>query len=142
MEGLTRKELLELLNSSGPRTRKTVVRTVEGKVSQDGVSFVKESLGFMQPDGTVRSIELIGTFTCGCGHLTDQQTRLLSVCTKCGNYTCSSSSPQCSFTCQGCGKSFCRQHISVYADGECYCSKCRWRKWLRCFFDLKKRSKS
>jgi Fe2+ or Zn2+ uptake regulation protein len=139
MVNTTRKELLDLLKGCSPRTRKTVLRLVEGKASQDGVSFVKENLSFLEQDGTVRAVEIFGARTCDFGHVLDQQTRLVSVCAKCGRYTCSSSSPQCSWTCSCCGNSFCRSHVSTYADGESYCARCRPRKWFRLFFDLKKK---
>jgi len=119
----TRDELLELLKQCNPRTRKTVMRVIEGKVSRDKAAFIQEQLSFMEPDMTVRSVDVIATKTCDAGHLLDQHVRLIAVCEVCGLHTCST--PGCSFTCARCGRALCRRHASVYGDNEAYCSTCQ-----------------
>lgn len=119
----TRDELLELLKRCNPRTRKTVMRVIEGKASRDNAAFIQEQLSFMEPDMTVRSVDFISSRTCDFGHLQDQQTRVVAVCEVCGAHTCSTSG--CSFTCARCGRALCRRHASVYGDNEAYCSSCR-----------------
>lgn len=120
----TRDQLLELLKRCSPRTRKTVMRVVEGKVSQDNAAFIQEQLSFMEPDMTVRSVDFISSRCCDFGHLQDQHVRLVAVCEICGAHTCSTSG--CSFTCARCGRALCRRHaVSVYGDNEAYCSTCR-----------------
>lgn len=118
----TRDELLELLKRCNPRTRKTVMRVIEGKVAQDKAAFIQEQLNFMEPDATVRSVDFISSRTCDFGHLQDQHTRLVAVCEICGVHTCSTAG--CSYTCARCGRALCRRHASVYEDGEAYCSGC------------------
>jgi hypothetical protein len=126
--------LLNQMPGSHPRTRKTVMRVIEGKADQDDAAFIQEQLSFIEPDMTVRQVDFISSRTCSFGHLQDQQTRLVAVCEMCGVYTCST--PGCSFTCIRCGRALCRKHAHVYADGEAYCSGCRFMKWLRIFFDV------
>jgi hypothetical protein len=127
----TRGDFLNLLRRSNPRTRKTVMRVIEGKADQDGAAFVQEQLNFIDPEMTVRSVDFISSRTCSFGHLQDQQTRLTGVCERCGAVTCST--PGCSQSCQRCGRAYCRAHISVYSNGEAYCARCRpWAlvRWL------------
>lgn len=134
MSKIKRQDFLDLLSQCNPRTRKTTFRLIEGKADQDAAAFVQEKMDFIDMDGTVRSVDLISSRTCSFGHLQDQQTRLTSVCERCGAYTCSS--PGCSFTCLRCGGAFCRRHIHIFSDGKAYCNKCRFFKWLRILFDL------
>jgi hypothetical protein len=122
MDEKTREELLDLLSKCNPRTRRTVMRVVEGKVSQDNAAFIQEQLSFVEPDLTVRTVDFISSRTCDFGHLQDQQTRLVAVCQACGLHTCST--PGCGFTCVRCGVALCRQHARVYGEGEAYCAKC------------------
>jgi hypothetical protein len=139
MSDLTRDALLKLLKQCAPRTRKTVLRVLEGKASQDGVAFVQERMDFMEPDLTVRSVDLVVSRTCDSGHLQDQHTHLAAVCEQCGAITCST--PGCSLNCVRCARALCRRHAHVYADGDVYCRACRPLKWLRLFFDLDDRKK-
>lgn len=53
MSEMSREDLLNLLAKSNPRTRRTVMRVVEGKVAQDDIAFVQEQLSFV--DRTSRS---------------------------------------------------------------------------------------
>ena len=79
----TLDKLLELLAKCNPRTRKTVMRVVEGKASQDNAAFIQEQLSFIEQDAsgmTVRSVDFISSRTCDYGHLQDQHTRLVAVC--------------------------------------------------------------
>jgi len=133
---VTRKELLARVRRCSPRARKTVLRVIEGKVSQDGAAFIKETFDLLEPDGTARSIDFFSARTCDCGHLLGE-TKLVAVCEACGRYTCSA--PGCSFTCMACGGAFCRRDVSVYADGEAYCWKCRPKKWAKSVFELTKK---
>jgi len=128
----TRDELLELLAKCNPRTRKTVMRVVEGKASQDNAAFIQEQLSFIEQDAngmTVRSVDFISSRTCDFGHLQDQHTRLVAVCEICGTHTCSTAG--CNYTCARCGRALCRRHASVYGDGEAYCPKCHPLALLR-----------
>lgn len=122
MNEKTREEFLKLLERSNPRTRKTVMRVIEGKVSQDDAAFIQEQLSFVEPDLTVRSVDFVSSRTCDFGHLQDQQTRLVAVCGQCGAYTCSA--PGCSLACARCGVALCRRHARVHGEGEAYCSRC------------------
>jgi hypothetical protein len=122
MAKLTRKDLLDLLSKCNPRTRKTTIRAIEGKVSQDNAAFVQEQLSFVEPDMTVRSVDFISSRTCSFGHLQDQHTHLVAVCEVCGSHTCSTAG--CSYTCARCSRALCRRHASVYANDEAYCSRC------------------
>jgi hypothetical protein len=117
-----RGDFLDLLRRSNPRSRRTVVRVIEGKADQDGAAFVQEQLSMVEADLTVRQVDFISSRTCSCGHLQDQQTRLTAVCEPCGAVTCST--PGCSFTCSRCGKALCRRHAHVSGEDEVYCSGC------------------
>lgn len=116
----TREELLELLNRSSPRARKTIIRALGGKADTDNLAFVKETLDFVQPDQTVRSVEFLDSRTCSSGHLQDDKTRFVSIAQCCGAVTCSVEG--CSLNCR-CGKSLCRRHAHLVA-GQPYCSRC------------------
>ena len=122
MPEMTREELLALLARSNPRTRRTVMRVVEGKVDQDNAAFIQEQLSFVDRGLTVRSVDFISSRTCSFGHLQDQQTRLVAVCEVCHSYMCST--PGCSFTCARCGRAICRRHVHVCGEDEAYCSGC------------------
>ena len=80
MSEKTREELLDLLRRCSPRTRRTVMRVVEGKVSRDNAAFIQEQLSMVESDLTVRQVDFISSRTCDFGHLLDQQTRLVAVC--------------------------------------------------------------
>ncbi|MCJ7762724.1 hypothetical protein MUP38_04625, partial [Candidatus Bathyarchaeota archaeon] len=119
----TRKEFLDLLSKSNPRTRKTTLRLIENKVSEDDTVFAQEELNFVEADATVRSVSIIATKTCDYGHLLDQHTRLVAVCEVCGLHTCSTAG--CSYTCARCGRAICRRHVAfIYSSDEAYCSRC------------------
>ncbi len=118
----TLDELLDRFAKCNPKTRKTVRRSIGGKVSEDNAAFVQEQLSFVEPDMTVRSVDVIATKTCDAGHLLDQHTRLVGLCEICGSHTCSTAG--CSYTCARCGRALCRNHASVYENNEAYCSRC------------------
>jgi hypothetical protein len=130
MSKMSREDLLKLLAKCNPRTRRTVMRVIEGKVSQDHAAFIQEQLNFVEPDLTVRSVDFISSRTCDFGHMLDQQTRLVAVCERCGRHTCSAqgsgsgSSSVCSFTCARCGKALCRCCAHVHGTDEAYCLAC------------------
>jgi hypothetical protein len=123
MSKLSRDDLLKLLAKCSPRTRKTVMRVIEGKVSQDDAPFVQEQVSMLEPDLTVRQIDFVSSRLCDSGHALDQQTRLIGQCQHrgCSAYVCSH--PECGYTCC-CGRLFCRRHVHVYGAGEAYCSRC------------------
>ena len=128
----TRDELLELLAKCNPRTRKTVMRVLEGKASQDNAAFIQEQMSFIEQDAsgmTVRSVDFVSSRTCDFGHLQDQHTRLTATCEICGAHTCSTAG--CSYTCARCSRALCRRHASVYSSDEAYCSKCHPLALLR-----------
>ena len=129
MGKMSRQDFLDLLAKCNPRTRKTVLRVIEGKVDADGAAFVQEQLSMLEPDLTVRQVDFVSSRTCSFGHMQDQQTRLVAVCEVCGVYTCST--PGCSFTCARCGKALCRRHSRVYGESEAYCSRCHPLALLR-----------
>jgi len=129
MGKMRRQDYLDTLARGNPRTRKTVARIIEGKADQDGAAFLQEQLSFVDPDMTVRQVDVISSRTCSFGHLQDQQTRLVAACEVCGNYTCSAEG--CSFTCRRCGKAVCRRHAHVYGEGEAFCPGCRPWAFLR-----------
>ena len=123
MARITRQDFLDQSSRGGPRTRKTVTRVVEGKVSQDNAAFVQEQLSFIEQDMTVRSVDFISSRTCDAGHMLDQHTRLVAVCEVCGAHTCSTAG--CGYTCARCGRAICRRDASmIYANDEAYCSTC------------------
>ena len=123
MSKMSREDLLKEMSGPGPRTRKTTVRHLDGKVEQDAAAFIQEEVTFIDTDMTVRQASHISSRTCSFGHLTDQQVRLVGKCERCGSITCST--PGCSLTCSRCGKALCRRHAHVYGPGEAYCSSCR-----------------
>ncbi len=129
MDEKTREELLALLQKCNPRTRRTVMHVIEGKVSQDNTAFIQEQLSMVEPDLTVRQVDFISSRTCDFGHLQNSATRLVAVCQVCRRHTCSA--PGCSFTCVRCGVALCRQDAKTYDNGEVFCPRCRPFAWLR-----------
>lgn len=125
----TRQDFLDLLARSNPRTGQTTIRLIEGNVSEDNVAFVQEQLNLVEPDATVRAVNLIVSKHCDQNHLIDQQTRLVATCGVCAALTCST--PGCSFSCGRCGMALCRRHASVWGQNEAYCPRCRLFAWLR-----------
>jgi len=123
MSKMSREDILKLLAKCNPRTRKTVIRRVEGKVSKDDAPFIQEQLSMIEPDMTVRQIDFISSRLCDAGHAIDQQTRLIGQCqhSGCSAYVCSHAG--CGYTCR-CGRLFCRRHVHVYGADEAYCSRC------------------
>jgi hypothetical protein len=87
----------------------------------------------LDPDGMMISIKNVSHKTCDFGHLL-QPKASLSKCQRCGKVTCPADG--CSFTCQKCGRGFCRRHVSVYSDGQAYCSNCKWYKHLMILFGI------
>jgi len=131
MSKMSREDLLKLLAKCNPRTRKTVIRVVEGRMSQDDAAFVQEQVSFIEPDMTVRTVDFVSSRLCDAGHAIDQQTRLIGQCqhNNCSAYVCSQ--PGCGYTCGRCGMVLCRQHARVYMEGEAYCTKCHPMVLLR-----------
>jgi len=137
MSEMTRKELLDLLAKSEPKTRNTSMRVIEGKVDQDGAAFIRENVSFVDTDLTVRSVDFTSSRTCSFGHLQDQKTCLVSVCEECHLYTCSA--PGCSFTCIRCGRAICRDCTFLHAKKDAYCPKCKWYAYIVITLNILKR---
>ena len=131
MGKMSREDLLKLLAKCNPRTRKTVIRVVEGRVSQDDAAFIQEQVSFIEPDMTVRTVDFISSRLCDAGHAIDQQTRLIGQCqhNHCSVYVCSH--PGGGFTCGRCGMVLCRRHAWLCGESEAYCSRCRPLVFLR-----------
>jgi hypothetical protein len=128
MSKMSREDLLKLLAKCSPRTRKTVIRVVDGRMSQDDAAFVQEQVSFIEPDMTVRTVDFISSRLCDAGHAIDQQNRLVGQCSICKAYVCS----QCqAATCGRCGLLVCGAHARVYGEGEAYCSRCHPLALLR-----------
>jgi hypothetical protein len=136
-EAMTRKELLDLLAKSDPKTRKTSMRVFEGKVDQDHAAFIHENLNFVDSDLAVRTIDFTSSRTCSFGHMQDQKVRLVSVCEECHLYTCSAEG--CSFTCVRCGKALCRNCTFLHKNKDAYCPTCKWYGYLMIVLDILKR---
>jgi hypothetical protein len=140
-EAMTRKELLDLLAKSEPKTRNTSMRVIEGKVDQDGAAYIHEKVDFVDSDLTVRSVDFTSSRTCSFGHLQDQKVRLLSVCEVCAAYTCSwaEDGSRCSFTCVRCGRAICKNHTFLHAKKDAYCPQCKWYGYLMVALNVLKR---
>jgi len=137
MNERSRKEITELVEKSSGVRHELFLRLIEGKVSQDNVGTIEDVFNLVDENLTPRSIKLLSTRTCDFGHLLDQKVRLVNKCERCGLLTCSSKG--CSYTCQRCGRAFCRRHVSVYSDGQAYCSNCKWHKRLMILFEIIKK---
>jgi len=125
----TRAELLDLLARSNPRTRRTVLRVIEGRVSQDDVAFIQEQLTFVDPTMTVRNVDFVGVRLCSAGHVLGQEQRLVAQCARCSAYTCSV--PGCTHICSRCNVTICNTCAHVYGPDEAYCARCHPRALLR-----------
>lgn len=137
MSKMSRKTFLDSIANMHPRTHKTEQRFLEGKVSQDNIEYSVDDVSYVDDDSATRSVRIISHRTCDFGHLQDQKVKLLALCERCGKITCSTEG--CGFTCVRCGRAFCRHHVSVYSDGQAYCSDCRWFKRLMVAFNLAKK---
>ena len=129
MSRMTREDLLDLLARSNPRTRRTVVRVLEGRVSQDDVAFIQEQLTFVDPTMTVRNVDFVGVRQCSAGHVLGQEQHLVAQCSRCSAWTCSA--PLCTNICTSCGILICRACSHVYGPDEAYCARCHPRALLR-----------
>ena len=129
MSRMTREDLLDLLARSNPRTRKTVLRVIEGRVSQDDVAFVQEQLTFVDPTMTVRNVDFVGVRQCSAGHVLGQEQHLVAQCSRCSGWTCSA--PGCTHTCSSCNAILCSACARVYGPDEAYCATCHPRALLR-----------
>jgi hypothetical protein len=90
---------------------------------------VQEQLSFVDPDLTVRNVDLVGVRLCSAGHVLGQEQRLVAQCSRCSAYTCSV--PGCSHTCSGCNVTLCSACARVYGPDEAYCARCHPRALLR-----------
>lgn len=140
MDELTRKALLDLLQKCNPKTRSTFAQIIQGKVSDEGgIPFIREELGFLDPDMAMRKVTLLESHLCDCGKLISQKNPLLGKCQHpgCKSYVCA----ECSKVCSRCGKTVCQQpgHFKQYKDGTIYCVRCWPFKLLKLFFDIEDR---
>ena len=129
MDKKTRAELLDLLARSNPRTRRTVLRVIEGRVSQDDVAFAQEQLSFVEPDMTVRNVDFVSIRLCSAGHVLGQEQHLVGQCSRCSAWMCSA--PGCTRTCSSCNAILCGACARVYGPDEAYCARCHPRALLR-----------
>ncbi len=133
MSKMTRKAFLRQFRKGNPRTQKTTLRIVEGKVTDDNAAYVQDVLSYVAPDLTAQQLDIITSRTCSFGHLQDQSTRLTARCEVPGCKAVTCSTPGCSHTCGRCGRALCRRHVHLY-DGdkkeEAYCTRC----WPWVFF--------
>lgn len=137
MSKMSRDEFLKSVENIVPRTHDMEQAILDGKISDDNREYSVDKVTGMDPDGVLLSIKNVSRKTCDFGHLQDQKVRFLSKCEKCGKVTCVTEG--CGFTCQRCGRALCRRHVSVYSDGQAYCSACRWYKHLMIFFGIVKK---
>ena len=121
MARITRQDMLNEMNTAGPRARQTTIRLIEGDVADDGVAYTKETLNFLDNDGTTRSLEVLSTRLCSFGHVLDQRVNPAARATCCGAITCGT--PGCCQNCIRCGVSLCRRHTQ-FVDGEPFCRRC------------------
>lgn len=125
----TREDLLKLLARSNPRTRRTVLRVIEGRVSDDDIAFIQEQMSFVAPDMTVRNVDFVGVRLCSAGHVLGQEQHLVAQCSRCSAWTCSA--PGCTHTCSSCNAILCSACARVYGPDEAYCTRCYPRVLLR-----------
>ena len=137
MSKMSRDEFLKSVQNITPRTHEIEQAIIDGKVSDDNREYSVDKVSGIGPDGMMISIRNVSHKSCDFGHLQDQKTKFISKCQRCGKVTCSADG--CSFTCQWCGRAFCRSHVSAYSDGQAYCSACRWYKHLMIFFGIVKK---
>jgi len=137
-ETKSRKELLDIVAKSEPKTRTTSMRVIEGKADENRATYIHEHVDFVDSDMTVRSVDFTSSRTCSFGHLQDQKkVHLFSVCDECHSRTCTAEG--CSFTCVRCGRAVCRNCASLHANKDAYCPKCKWYGYLMIALDIAKR---
>ena|GEM_PF-3690675 len=134
MAKLSRDEFLKSVEHITPRTHDWEQAILDGKVSEDNREYSVDKVTCVGADGVVRSIKHISHKSCDFGHLQQSTVNFLSKCARCGKITCTSEG--CGYTCARCGHAFCRRHVSVYSDGQAYCSRCQWYKHLMILLDL------
>ena len=138
MRRMSRAKFLKPVENLTPRTHETEQTILDGKVSDDGREYTVDRVIGMGPDGVMVTVRNVSHKTCDFGHFQGQKVRFLAKCEKCGRVTCATEG--CGFTRQRCGRAFCRRHVSVYSDGQAYCSSCRWSKHLRILYGVVKKA--
>ena len=134
MGKMNRDDFLKSVEHVTPRTHDLEQAIFDGKVSDDNREYSVDKVAFVGDDGVVRSIKTTSHKRCDFGHLEQSNVNFLSQCSKCGKVTYTTEG--CGYTCVRCGYAFCRRHVSVYSDGQAYCSRCRWYKYLTILLDL------
>ena len=136
MSKMSRDEFLRSVENVIPRTHEVEQTILDGKVSDDNREYTVDKITGLDPDGMMISVRNVSHKACDFGHLL-QPKASLSKCQWCGKVIClaggsggSGGSGGCSYNCQKCGRAFCRSHVSVYSDGQAYCSNCKWYKHL------------
>lgn len=141
MNEKTRQDFVDLLNRSNPRQRKTSMQSVEGKVSDDGVTYIREEINMVTPDMTARQVVFQSSRVCDCGQVLGQDNPLKGTCQHpgCKHFVCQS----CSRTCP-CGRTVCYRH-SRQISGVYYCKRCYRIRLLinmfKWFFDIDREKK-
>ena len=138
MSRMNRDEFLKSVDTT-PRTHEIEQSILDGEVGRDNRGYVVDKVSHVSPEGITWSIKNVSHKSCDLGHLQSQKVRFLGKCQKndCGKITCTTEG--CGYTCRRCGKTYCRGHVSVFSDGQSYCSDCKWFKYLAIAFALIKK---
>jgi Rieske Fe-S protein len=136
MKEKNREDFLKLLNKSNPKSRRTSIQSIHGRVEDDDVPYVSETLNFVAPDMTTREVVLYESHLCSCNRVLAKSNVLLGRCQHpgCTNYVCAGCMKECR-----CGRIVCPSHASKFKEnGEAvyFCRKCRILKWVRVFFNV------
>jgi len=142
MNEKSRQDFIDLLNRSNPKQRKTSMQSVEGKVSADGVTYIREEINTVTPDMTARQVVFLSSRECDCGQVLGQDNPLKGKCQHpgCKHFVCRA----CCRTCGRCGMTVCYRH-SRQVSGVYYCKRCYPLRLLiqifKWFFDIEKEKK-
>jgi len=128
MSEYSNDEIFRLFQQSSPKSRRTRLRRLDGTVAEDGVAYVVEEMDMMEPDNTVRHIEMSSSRSCSFGHVLDEKTRIRARAQCCGAIVCDAEG--CTHVCSRCHITLCRNHV-FEVDGKEYCSRCRRIALLR-----------
>lgn len=129
------EEIAEQINKASSKTTTTRITNYRGSVDQTGFTHREQDYDYLDENNNVRTGKTIDVATCSFGHMIQEpKLIMLGECYVCQRLTCSM--PGCHFVCAGCGRSFCRKHITLHGS-EAYCSRCNWTTyWWRKFWGL------
>lgn len=136
MSKMNRDEFLKSVDTT-PRTHEIEQSILDGEVGRDNREYVVDKVSYVTLDGVTWSIRNVSHKSCDFGHLQSKDVRFLGTCQRCGKVVCTTEG--CGYTCHHCGKTYCRGDVSVFSDGQAYCSNCKWFKHLMIAFDLVKK---